>query len=76
MNALLEKLKKNSSVKEAEILAKSKFFNDKDMVVTPIPALNVALSGRLKDNMDRKWAWNINGRYGYEADGPCVFVEY
>lgn len=47
MNALLEKLKKNSSVKEAEILAKSKFFNDKDMVVTPIPALNVALSGRL-----------------------------
>lgn len=52
MNALLEKLKKNSSVKEAEILAKSKFFNDKDMVVTPIPALNVALSGEI--------GWRIN----------------
>ena len=31
---------------------------------------------KLKDNMDRLWAWNINGRHGYEADGPCVFVEY
>ena len=45
--SLLEKLKKNSTIKESSILSTSKFFTKKDMVTTPIPALNVALSGRL-----------------------------
>ena len=45
--SLLEKLKKNSTIKDSSILSKSKFFTDKDMVPTSVPMINVALSGRL-----------------------------
>jgi RecA/RadA recombinase len=45
--SLLDKLKKNTTIKESAILAKSKFFNDKDMVPTEVPMVNVALSGNL-----------------------------
>jgi RecA/RadA recombinase len=45
--SLLEKLKKNSTIKDTAILSKSKFFNEKDMVPTQVPMVNVALSGRL-----------------------------
>lgn len=45
--SLLDKLKKNSTIKESSILAKSKFFAAKDMIQTIIPAVNVALSGDL-----------------------------
>ena len=45
--SLLDKIKKNSTIKESAILSKSKFFNDKDSIPTAIPAINVALSGRL-----------------------------
>lgn len=44
-NKLLDKLRKNSTIKEAEILSESKFFNDKDVVTTPVPMINAALSG-------------------------------
>ena len=43
----LDKLKKNSTIKQTEILSKSKFLNNKDIVQTTVPALNVALSGKL-----------------------------
>ena len=46
-NSLLEKIRKNSSIKETEILTKSKFFTKKDMIKTSIPAINIALSGKL-----------------------------
>lgn len=46
--SLLEKLKKNSTIKDTAILAKSKFFAAKDMIQTHIPAINVALSGDLE----------------------------
>jgi len=45
--SILDKIKKNSSIKESAILAKSKFFNDKDMIPTAVPIINVALSGKL-----------------------------
>lgn len=45
--SLIEKLRKNSTVKETAILTKSKFFDSKDLVQTTVPALNVALSGKL-----------------------------
>jgi RecA/RadA recombinase len=45
--SILEKIKKNSSIKESAILSKSKFFTDKDMIQTSIPIINVALSGKL-----------------------------
>ena len=45
--SLLEKIKKNSTIKDSAILSKSKFFTDKDMITTEVPMMNVALSGRL-----------------------------
>jgi RecA/RadA recombinase len=44
---ILDKIKKNSTIKETAILANSKFFAKKDMIPTSIPVINVALSGRL-----------------------------
>lgn len=45
MPSIMDKLKKNSKVKETSILAESKFFTDKDMIATDVPMMNVALSG-------------------------------
>jgi RecA/RadA recombinase len=45
--SLLDKIKKNSTIKETAVLSESKFFTKKDMIPTPIPAINIALSGRL-----------------------------
>ena len=45
--SIMDKLKKNSKVKTSEILADSKFFNDKDMIATDTPMINVALSGEV-----------------------------
>jgi len=44
---ILDKLKKNSTIKESEVLSSSKFFTKKDMIQTTVPVINVALSGRL-----------------------------
>jgi len=49
--SLLDKLKKNSTIKESEILSNSKFFNTKDLIQTSVPALNVALSGKLNGGL-------------------------
>ena len=45
MPSIMDKLKKNSKVSSTEILAESKFFNEKDMIPTDVPMMNVALSG-------------------------------
>jgi len=45
--SMLQKLKKTSTIKSTEVLSESKFFNDKDMVPTSVPIINVALSGKL-----------------------------
>lgn len=46
-NALLDRIKKKSTIGMTATLAESKFFNKKDMIPTNIPAINIALSGRL-----------------------------
>ena len=45
--SILDKIKKNSSIKDSAILSKSKFFTNKDMIQTAVPIINVALSGKL-----------------------------
>lgn len=45
--SILDKIKKNTTIKDSAILAQSKFFTKKDMIPTSIPIVNVALSGRL-----------------------------
>ena len=45
--SILDKIKKNSSIKDSAILSKSKFFTQKDMIPTAVPIINVALSGKI-----------------------------
>lgn len=44
--SVLDKIKKNSTIKESAILAKSKFFCERDNISTKVPALNIAFSAR------------------------------
>jgi len=43
--SIMDKLKKNSKIKETAILSESQFFLEKDQISTPVPMMNVALSG-------------------------------
>jgi RecA/RadA recombinase len=45
--SLIDKIRKNSTIKDTDVLSESKFFTKKDMIPTQIPAINIALSGRL-----------------------------
>ncbi len=45
--SILDKIRKNSTIKDTSILSDSKFFKKKDMIPTSIPVINVALAGRL-----------------------------
>jgi RecA/RadA recombinase len=45
--ALIDKLLKNSKIKETSVITDSKVYGKKDMVSTPVPMINVALSGRV-----------------------------
>ena len=42
---IMDKLQKNSRIKETSQLDKSKLFSNQEMVTTPVPMINVALSG-------------------------------
>jgi RecA/RadA recombinase len=46
-DSLLERIRKNSSVKETAILTESKVFGKKEMAPTTVPMINVALSGEI-----------------------------
>jgi hypothetical protein len=43
--SVMDKLRKQSKIKETAILQDSKFFQEVDMVPTDVPMINVALSG-------------------------------
>src|SRR6056300_1957408 len=45
--SILEKLTKNSTIKLTSVITESKVFGKKDMAPTPVPMVNVALSGRI-----------------------------
>lgn len=47
MNALVDKLLKNSTIKETALLTDSKIYGKKDMIPTEVPMINVALSGKI-----------------------------
>ena len=47
MSDLIDRLKRNSTSKETNVLSQSKLFSTKDLIQTAVPALNVALSGKL-----------------------------
>lgn len=45
--SLRDRLLKTTNIKEADVLAESKFFANKDHVTTSVPSINLASSGRL-----------------------------
>ena len=47
MVSVLEKLTKNSTIKLTSIITESKVFGKKEMAPTPVPMINVALSGHI-----------------------------
>lgn len=47
MSSLLDRIKNSGSIKTAEVLSKSIYFNKKDVVPTSLPILNIAFSGEL-----------------------------
>jgi len=49
----MAKLRKNSTIKESEVLGESKFFKNLDEVQTLVPAINIALSGSLDGGLKR-----------------------
>ena len=51
MSDLLKKLKSAGSIKTAEVLSKSSFFNNKEVIKTQLPILNLAFSGSLNGGM-------------------------
>lgn len=49
--SLKEKLLKNSTIKLTSMLADSSLYKAKDMITTPVPMINVALSGRINGGL-------------------------
>jgi RecA/RadA recombinase len=47
MSNILEKLKKNCRIKEADVLSDSEFYAEKDITTTSVPMINVALGGSI-----------------------------
>lgn len=47
MSELMNRLVKASTLEHASVMSKSVIYNDRDMVPTPIPGLNIAYSGTL-----------------------------
>jgi RecA/RadA recombinase len=51
--SLLEKLRKNSTIKQTEVLEDSTFFDDFDDTPTDVPIMNVALAGKIGGGLRR-----------------------
>ena len=49
--SVMDKLKKNSKIKDTAILSDSVLFSEKDMIPTEVPMINVALSGSLEGGL-------------------------
>jgi hypothetical protein len=73
--SVLDKLRKNSTIKESAILSKSKFFNDKDMIPTSIPAINIALSGSVKGGLTPGLTIFAGPSRHFKCVGPDTIIE-
>lgn len=51
-NPLLERLKKNSTVKDTALISESAVYHDRESIPTDIPILNLALSGRFDGGIE------------------------
>ena len=78
MSDLLNKLRKNTTIKDSDILADSKFFNAKDMVRTTVPAINIALSGKINggfENVER-CLLHLDGELSFYKIPRTNFIPY
>jgi RecA/RadA recombinase len=51
MSSIMDRLKKTSTVKASATISESQFFEAKDLTTTPVPALNIALSGDVEGGL-------------------------
>lgn len=51
MGSLADRLIKNSTIENTSLILESKIYTEKDMVLTPVPMINVALSGRVNGGL-------------------------
>lgn len=49
--SLIDRLKKNSTISDTQILSQSEIYNNKKEITTPVPMVNVALSGSTTGGM-------------------------
>ena len=49
--SIMDRLKKTSTVKASATISESQFFEAKDLTTTPVPALNIALSGDVEGGL-------------------------
>lgn len=47
MSSLRDRLLKKSTIEDTDMLSDSKVYNNKDVITTPVPALNIAYSGKV-----------------------------
>ena len=71
--SLMKKMKKSTKLEGADILSESKLFNDKDTIVTQIPAINIALSGDIDGGM-RPGILSIGGKSRYFKSSYALLV--
>lgn len=75
--SILDKIKKNSTIKDSAILSESKFFKKKDMIPTSVPIINVALSGRLDGGLTPGITmWAGPSKHFKCVDGDTKIVVY
>lgn len=60
-NSILSRLKKNSSIPESSVFSNSDLYQIKDLIPTPIPIINLALSGQLLDGGISRGSTVISG---------------
>lgn len=90
MSSLSERLVKTGSIKTASVLSKSSFFNEKDVIPTGLPILNIAFSGEVDGGLtpgitvfagDSKTFKTLLALYSLKAfldkhpDGVCLFYD-
>lgn len=73
--SLLDKILKNSTIKETSLLKDSLFFKTKDFVKTPVPMINVALSGRIDGGLTCGVTMIAGPSKHFKCLGPDVVIE-
>lgn len=73
-STLASRLRKTSTIKNTNTLSKSSVFNDVTITVTPVPILNVALSGSVDGGLPSGVTVLAGPSRHFKCLGPDVFI--